>query len=206
MIRVRLTFQKTDMIRYIGHLDLHHIWIRLFRRARLAVVHSQGFHPQPKFHMASALSLGYTGSNELLEVWLEDDMPLDELRERMQKSMHPGIRIQKMEIIDPKADLLQVRICGALYRVDLPQSALPGLQAKVDALLARDEIMLERKGKQVNIRPFLFGIELDEAASRMDLHLSAGEGTTGKVDEILTLLAIDPLDCLVDRTRIDLKE
>lgn len=206
MMRVRLTFEKTDMIRYIGHLDLHHIWIRVFRRAHLNIVHSQGFHPQPKIHMASALSLGYTGSNEYLEIWLDADMPLEELRERMEKTMHPGIRIKSMELVEGKVEPLQVRICGGHFRVELPPAALPGLAEKLAALVAREEILVERKGKQVNIRPFLFGAHLDEAAPALDLHLSAGEGTTGRVDEILELLGTDPLDCLVDRTRIDLKD
>ncbi len=74
MTRVRITFAKTEWLRYIGHLDMHHIFIRTFRRAGLEVVHSQGFHPQPKIHLASALSLGYTGSNEMIECWLVDDL------------------------------------------------------------------------------------------------------------------------------------
>ncbi len=60
MQRLRLTFAKTAAMRYTGHLDLHTTWERTLRRARLPLAYSQGFHPQPKIQLASALPLGFT--------------------------------------------------------------------------------------------------------------------------------------------------
>lgn len=205
MIRIRITFQKTDSMRYIGHLDLYHTWIRTFRRAHLQVVHSQGFHPQPKIHLASALSLGYTGSREYLECWFDHDQPVDEIRARLEPAMHPYLKLVDVEEVDLKAEPMQVRICGAEYLVQLPERYLPDLQQKIDNLLAQPEIIVERRGKQINIRPWIFEARLDPQKSELTLNLSAGEGTTGRVDEVLEQLLIDPLDCLVDRTRIELK-
>ena len=37
-MRIRLTFSKKEIIRFTGHLDLHHTLERTFRRARLPVV------------------------------------------------------------------------------------------------------------------------------------------------------------------------
>jgi radical SAM-linked protein len=44
-------------MRYTGHLDLHRAWERTFRRARLPLAYSQGFHPQPRLNLACALPL-----------------------------------------------------------------------------------------------------------------------------------------------------
>lgn len=205
MIRFRITFAKTDRIRYIGHLDIYHSWIRTLRRAHLEVVHSQGFHQQPKIHLASALSLGYTGSHEYLECWLEQDLTRDEIWTKLEPVMHPGMRLVEIELVDLKDKPLQVQICGAEYNVSLPAELLPGLGEKVSAILAQPEILLDRKGKQVDIRKFIFDIQLNQADNLLTMHLSAGEGTTGRVDEVLGLLQIDPLDCLVERTRIELQ-
>jgi hypothetical protein len=110
-----------------------------------------------------------------------------------------------VEEVDLKAEPMQVRICGAEYLVQLPERYLPDLQQMIDNLLAQPEIIVERRGKQINIRPWIFEARLDPQRSELTLNLSAGEGTTGRVDEVLEQLLIDPLDCLVDRTRIDLK-
>jgi radical SAM-linked protein len=205
MIRFRITFANTDSLRYIGHLDLHHIWIRTFRRAHLDIAHSQGFHPQPKIHMASALPLGYSGRQELLEVWLDQDLSLDEIRRALVPALHPGIRLVKLELVDLKDQPLQVRICAAGFNVALPESDLSALQEKIADLLAQQEILVERKGKPVEIRRFINDIHLDEAGRTIQMQLAAGENTTGRVDEVLKLLQIDPLDCLIDRTEIILK-
>ncbi len=132
MKRIRITFSKTDLLRFIGHLDLHHLWIRTFRRAGLQLVYSQGFHPQPKLHLASALSLGYTGSNEMMECWFEDDLPLEEIQDRLTRRSHPGIMIHALEVIDPAAPPLQIRLNGAKYQIQIPTQAAIGSGSKTE--------------------------------------------------------------------------
>ncbi len=58
-MRARITFSKQGALRYTGHLDLHRLWERAMRRADLPLSYSQGFHPQPKISLASALPLGF---------------------------------------------------------------------------------------------------------------------------------------------------
>ena len=47
--RIRITYSKTGMLRFIGHLDLQKLWERALRRADLPVRYSQGFNP--KIHL-----------------------------------------------------------------------------------------------------------------------------------------------------------
>jgi len=208
MMRIRITFQKTDTLRFIGHLDLHHLWIRTFRRAGVKVAYSQGFHPQPKIHLVSALSLGYTGRNELMECWLEDDLSLDEIQSKLEKHGHPGLLISHLEDVEAGLPALQTRLRSAHYLVQIPGHSVSEVQDGLENLFHSLEIWVERKKKQVNIRPFLLSFSLesfpDQGGCQLELHLSAGEGTTGRVDEILSLLHIDPLDCLVERSSVEL--
>jgi hypothetical protein len=39
-MRIRITFAKTDALRYIGHLDLHKMWERVTRRAGLSLAYT----------------------------------------------------------------------------------------------------------------------------------------------------------------------
>lgn len=208
MNRVRITFSKTDRLRFIGHLDLHHLWIRTFRRAGIQIVYSQGFHPQPKIHLAAALSLGYTGLNELMECWFEDTLALDDIRGRLILHGHPGIEIRHIEEVAIQAPPIQMLVCGARYQIQIPNHESEDLGDKLANLFNRNEIIVERKNKPINIRPYLIDYELSNNSGQGDvflkIHLAAGENHTGRVDEILNLIQIDPLNCLVERTLLEL--
>ena len=57
--RLRITFSKLGIARYIGHLDLHRSWERALRRGGVELAYTGGFHPQPRIQLASALPLGH---------------------------------------------------------------------------------------------------------------------------------------------------
>ena len=208
MKRMRITFAKTDLIRYIGHLDVYHIWIRMFRRAKIHLVHSQGYHPQPKIQLASALSLGYTGSHELLECWLEEDLSTDQVFAKLDPVRHPGIRIQNIAEIPLPLAAMQTRLNTQTYHVQIFDAQPEEMQQKLTDLAARPELWVERKKKQVNIRPYWVASRwlTDKPGDGLHLELkfTAGDHANGRPDEILRLLDLDPLDCLVERTEIAL--
>ena len=58
-MRLRITFAKTDEMRFTGHLDLHRTWERIFRRAGLPLAYSQGFHPQPAHQPGLRTTFGF---------------------------------------------------------------------------------------------------------------------------------------------------
>ena len=68
MLRVRITYTKSGGLRYTGNLDMHKIWERTMRRARLPLAYSQGFHPQPRINQASPLPLGMVSQVEMVDV------------------------------------------------------------------------------------------------------------------------------------------
>ena len=72
--RLRARFAKRESLKYISHLDLARTWERVFRRAGLPVVYSQGFNPRPRFQIAAALPVGVTGQSELLDIWLSEPL------------------------------------------------------------------------------------------------------------------------------------
>jgi radical SAM-linked protein len=95
----RFVFRKTEVMRYTGHLDLHHAWQKTFRRAGISVQHSQGFHPLPKIQLAAALPLGFTGENEMMDVWIEDDRDPEILMGLLNHSLPPGIELKTIEMV-----------------------------------------------------------------------------------------------------------
>ena len=102
-MRIRITFSKTGALRYIGHLDLHKLLERTSRRAGLDLMYSQGFHPQPKIQLASALPLGFSSTCELVDMWINGEVDLETLPERLSKAVPPGLGIRKVEYVEEKS-------------------------------------------------------------------------------------------------------
>lgn len=210
MKRIRITFAKTELIRYIGHLDVYHIWIRMFRRANIKLVHSQGFHPQPKIQLASALSLGYTGSHEYLECWLEQDISVDALHQELNVIRHPGIEISALLEVPLNLPAMQTRLDTQTYIIRIFNGDKTDLDNKLVQLFAESEINVERKKKIVNVRPFWLSFSWDEnqidSSIILELEFLAREHANGKPDEILRLVGVDPLNCLIERTQLTLNQ
>src|SRR5512140_1288664 len=150
-MRLRIYFAKNGSLRYTGHLDLHTIWERTIRRARLPLAYTQGFHPGPKIQLASALPLGFIGRAEVVDVWLVDGAAMDlipdsrEYVARLQPAAPPGLVISSVEVVDEHGPALQTQMTSAEYEVTLLEPELaPELDKGISALLGAASLLRER--------------------------------------------------------------
>ena len=209
-MRVRLTFAKTEAMRFTGNLDLHRTLERTIRRARLPLRYSQGFTPRPKLTLASALSLGFTSDAEMADMWLEEPLPLDHIADAFRKASPPGVKLLELEEVDDGAEKLQNALRTAEYVFTLLDPPPPSLDANIGAMLAADALPRQRKKKKVyDLRPLILELcridDDDEGRARLAVKTLSQEGKTGRADEILDQLGLDPLAVRVHRTRLNLE-
>src|SRR5271157_296298 len=211
-MRLRITFSKSGALRYTGHLDLAKIWERTVRRADLPLVYSQGFHPQPKIQLASALPLGFLGRAEVMDIWLDiqpGNSPLP-LKNLLQQAAPPGLTILDVVEVEARLPALQTQVDSADYEVILldPADRL-ALSKSLIALLAADRLERQRRGKTYDLRALIQSLGLlDEDGSgnpRIAMRLSTREGATGRPEEVLEALAIPFESTRINRTRLILK-
>ena len=205
-MRLRITFAKQGALRYTGHLDLHHIWERTARRAELPLAYSQGFHPQPKMNLASALPLGFSSRCEVLDMRLSLEIPLEGLRDRIQAAVPSGLQILDVESVEEKLPALQTLVEGAEYEVHLKETwDASALTAKVTALLAAPELPRERRGKAYDMRPLIQSLEA-QGGDTLHIRLDARPGATGRPEEVLEALGIPADTTRIERTRLIFRE
>ena len=210
-MRIRITFTKTGALRYIGHLDLHKLWERTSRRANLALSYSQGFHPQPKIQLASALPLGFSSRCELVDLWIDGEVDLPALPLRISNAVPPGLKILNVESVDEKGPPLQTQVISAEYEVTLlTEMDVDMLTRHIADCLLSESLPRERRGKSYDLRPLIESINLLESDQDNDLRLSiqlaAREGATGRPEEVLDVLGISYEDTRVERCRLLFKE
>lgn len=201
-MRIRVSFAKTEAMRFTGHLDLHHAWERLFRRAGLPLAYSQGFHPQPRINLACALPLGFTSQAEIADIWLEQELPIPEIECKLKTAAPPGIQIQNLHEISIAEPALQTQVQSAEYIATLLEP-VSEIEAKIHALLAAESLPRQRRGKLYDLRPLLealSGLPVDEnGQARLRLRLAARENATGRPEEVLDALGIPSTSARVHR-------
>jgi radical SAM-linked protein len=204
-MRLKITFAKTDHMRYTGHLDLYHTWERTVRRARLPLAYSQGFNPRPKINLAAALPLGFTSSCELVEIWLDGDPFPEEVESRLREAAPPGIEISRIESVDPKGPKLPNLIQSAVYEVNLLEPC-HDLAMRISNISDSEKIIRERRGKEYDLRPLIEEISFSpEEKPELHLQLAARPGATGRPEEVLAVLGIPIYNARVHRTNLILQ-
>jgi radical SAM-linked protein len=201
-MRIRIYFHKTASMRYTSHLDLHKTWERTFRRADLPLAYSQGFHPQPRISLACALPLGFTSQAEILDAWLDSDIEADFVRAELDRALPPGIQIMDITVITEREPALQVQVQSAVYEITLLTS-VPDLDNRVAKVLAAESLPRERRGKTYDLRPLIESLvpisnDLNQQ-QRLSVQLAARASATGRPEEVLQVLGVEPISARIHR-------
>lgn len=148
---LRALFEKTGSAVYISHLDLMRVFQRAFKRAGLALTHSQGFNPRPTVSIALPLSLGTESVCELLDFELVGEKPSnDEICARLNAALIDGVRVRSVYDAGSKIKNLALLDCTLTLEYDsgVPEDAA----AQIQALFAGDQVLMEKKSKTGKIQ------------------------------------------------------
>ncbi len=204
MQRIRIQYHKGEALQYIGNLDLHKVWERTFRRAQIPLAYSQGFHPQPRMHQACPLPLGFTSSVELLDFWCDSEESLEIIKQKLIQTVQPGIEIQSLSNIPLKHPALQTLVDSVAYLVTLDDSTdVDQVRARLEAFKNSTQCLRERRGKTYDLMPLIQSLIFEPGMpARVFMRLLARPGATGRPEEILEELGVNPFS--VDVVRVEL--
>ena len=202
--RYRINYAKEDGMRYTSNLDVHKMWERTFRRAKLPLVYSQGFHPQPKIQQASPLPLGFLSKNELVDFLLDQDINTDSLKENLSSTLPSGIVINNINQIDLQQPALQTQTEASEYHIFFLDPIDEKLLIKqISTILSETSIKRIRRGKSYDLRPLILEIDLvPESPLFLKMLLKSKEGATGRPEEVLSELNIPVESARIIRNQI----
>lgn len=189
-IRYGLKFKKLEPLNFIGHLDLMRLFERLFRRAHLPVVYSQGFNPQPKMSLAQPLPVGVESEAEYLEFYLTQSMRPEDLVIIFNKNVPPGIVAEKCFFTNPRQPSLTAATKFLIYEAEF-EGNRGEIEKNIQDFLSGQRpvsIFLIRKAerKEFNLKPadYSFEIKNSGAKSVVILRISYYEGVPMHATEI----------------------
>ena len=186
LFRYRATFEKGEQVKYLSHLDLTRALPRAFRRAKIKLGYSLGYHPMPLIQYGPALGVGTVGHNELIDFDSPDELDEQGFLDRLNSVLPPGLRFKSLLRLAAGAQSLIKDVNRAQYQLalDTPeieavvarmqagQSALAAMkvqdihQTLAEAFLARDSCVIERvrrdKRQRVDVRRYTRDLIADE--------------------------------------------
>jgi radical SAM-linked protein len=176
---------------------------RALRRAQMPVQHSQGLHPQPQLNFATALPVGVESTGEYADVVLFEPVEPGRFQAALNAVLPDYMHILDAATVPLKMPSLMSEPLAARYDIDVPvhlvPDGAPSPAARVQALLARDDIPMQRwhkKGpRQVNIRPGIVSLEvLPVAADTVTVELLAREEPAAKAKPLEVIQALFELN------------
>ena len=170
---VRLKFCKFGTLQYISHLDLQRTFNRILVRACIPVWYTQGFNPHIKLVFSTPLSVGSESVCEYLDIRLSRDMPLDELKEKLNAEMTDEFYI--MEVYEPRTDFSS--IAYASYDINIHTIGASETMAKeIETVLSTSPLNMIKKGKagerEIDIIPLIKEVKAEYNAESDDICLN----------------------------------
>jgi radical SAM-linked protein len=205
--KVRIRFRKTGALRLISHHDLMRCFERMLRRAALPFHSTEGFNPKPRLVFAMPLPLGVVGCAEVAELELDDELPAEEVRDRLARQAPPGLEILSARRIPGKVTAHVRKVC---YRVAVPDERAAHLEEALAALLAAPTCWVERsrpRVRRIDVRPYLHEVRLLSGALEVDVLVTPGG--TARPEDYLQILGLGDLleaGAVCERTRMEIED
>lgn len=181
MENIRLCFKKTNLCKYISHLDLVRCINRVIYKTKLPVWYTQGYNQKPFLSFPLPLSLGMQGVSEYFDIKLEEDIDFDEIKDTFNSNLPEGIEILK--VIKPK---MQAKDIGfALYEIKIWEEDFDVIHTQqiVKDFLKLKQIVVTKKTKSKEVEVdltkylegFLYSIKENKVAIKVILKAGSEE-------------------------------
>jgi radical SAM-linked protein len=160
--RVRVRFAKRGRLRFLSHRDVARSFERAVRRAAVPVAHSHGFSPHPRLSWIGAAPTGAASEAEFMEIGLVVPVDPADLAKALDAALPAGLDV--LDAVVAEGAALADRINASRWVVELPGVEPGALRSALDALLATDELTVERitpnGRRQIDVRAALARAEV----------------------------------------------
>lgn len=166
--KYRIEFSKIGPITFISHLDLQKIMARIFKRASVTTLLSEGYNQRPLISFGPALALGISSLTEYFDVrvpepWQDFELSLSHLNTYSE----PGIIFKSIVEINNKTPSIQDAARAFTYFIPVKEGPITEVVSK---LRDQDKILIQSYSKkdeaffEKDVRPLILEIRSGELA------------------------------------------
>jgi radical SAM-linked protein len=190
--RVRIRFSKRGRLKFIGHKDLLRTFEALFRRARLPLAMSNGFHPKVRMSFPCALALGYESIDEVLELEMHESAePVDTevLLADLNRQSLEGLTFLSARLL--KEGEKKARLAASVFQMTVPLELWAQTAERIESFLAETSMIVSKaNGKSVDVRSAVLSLVLEESGE-LTVELQTQTGPEAGIKEVLKVLELE---------------
>jgi radical SAM family uncharacterized protein/radical SAM-linked protein len=168
--KYRIEFSKIGPLSFISHLDMQKVLQRIFKRAGVEMLYSEGYNKRPLFSFGPALTLGVSSLSEFFDIRVPEEWTdFDDILSRLQESSETGLIFKSIEKIEKKS--VSIQIAAKNYEYFLPVYNNEELDTVVQNIKSQNSIMIQSYSKkkrdyiQKDIKPYIE----DMTVTKLDL-------------------------------------
>jgi radical SAM-linked protein len=167
--KYRIEFSKLGSLSFISHLDMQKIMARIFKRAEIEMLHSEGYKTRPLISFGPALTLGISSLTEFFDVRVpkEWENPKEVLK-LLQKHSEKGIVFKNIELITTQMPSIQDATKEFKYFIPLEDE--DNVNSAMEKINTSDEIIVESysKKRQMDIKKNIKNKILNVEAGKLE--------------------------------------
>ena len=190
--RIRVRFSKQGRLKFVGHKDLLRTLESLFRRARLPLAMSCGFHPKVRMSFPSALALGYESIDEVLELEMNDSaepVNTDALLADLNRYSLEGLTFLSARLLNEGEK--KAHLVASTYQILIPPELREQTAERVERFLAETSVIVSKtNGKPVDVRSAVLQQAIGETGE-LTVELQTQTGPEAGIKEVLVALGLE---------------
>lgn len=174
-MKIRIKFEKTGVMKFIGHLDVMRYFQKAMRRAGIDIAYSEGFSPHQKMSFAAPLGVGLTSEGEYLDIEVNSSSSSSESVKKLNEVMVDGIRVVSYKLLPDDSKNAMSIVAAADYSITFRDAHKPvsGWEEKLLEFYNQKEIKILKKTKksemEVDIRPMIHALSIKDGTIFMKL-------------------------------------
>lgn len=191
LIKIRAIFEKCGRAKYISHLDLNRCMQRAFKRSGIPIWYTEGFNPHIYINFALPLSLGYESKAEIMDFNITEQMPFEEIMQKLNSAMPEGLKITKVYTPETK----QTEIKYSDFKITFDKA----IKADFENFISQDTIntikKTKRGEKEIDLKPDIKVLSCEEINGNTVLSLRLPAGNDKNINPSLITDLLLPVYC-----------
>lgn len=188
-LKVRIKFQKSGCLKFVGHLDIMRYFQKLIRRANIDIAYSEGFSPHQIMSFAAPLGVGITSDGEYLDIEVRSSLSSKESVEALNQASVEGIHICSYRKLSENTKNAMSIVAAADYDVAFREGKAPeNWQEQLKKFYEQPSIVITKKTKksekEIDLKPLIYQLEVHDDKVHMRL-------CTGSTDNIKPELVME---------------
>jgi len=201
VLKIRIKFQKSGVMKFVGHLDMMRYFQRAIRRAHIDICYSEGYSPHQKMSFASPLGVGITSDGEYLDIDVNSTASTKDALKTLNDTMVDGVKIVGYRLLPEHAKTSMAIIAAGEYVLSYKDGydspfTYEEWEKKLDELYFSQENFVilkktKKSEKNVDLKPLVFDFKLiKDESDKPSFHLFVSTGSTDNLKPELVLSSI----------------